>query len=306
LSHTAITLFAYNRPIHTKKTVASLFECKEAASFDLIVFCDGPKDDSSQIQVDAVHTFLNSITGFKSVKIIKSQVNKGLAGSIISGVTKVLNDYESIIVLEDDMIVSPHFLSYMNDGLKKYQNDDRVISIHGYVYPVADELPETFFLKGADCWGWATWRRGWELFNPDGHSLFDKIKRSKLTKQFNFNNSFNYMNMLCDQINGLNDSWAIRWYASAFLANKLTLYPGKSFVHNIGFDSSGTHCHSTSRFDVLLNNSYSGLETINVVESTQAHKSFERYFLSSKKNSSRWLPYFITKAFKKVRKLFKH
>ncbi len=128
-----------------KKTVASLLECKEAASFDFIVFCDGPKDDSSQVQVDAVRTFLNSITGFKSVKIITSQLNKGLASSIISGVTEVLNDYESIIVLEDDMIVSPHFLTYMIDGLEKYQNDDRVISIHGYVYPVKEELPETFF-----------------------------------------------------------------------------------------------------------------------------------------------------------------
>ena len=203
------------------------------------------------------------------------------------------------------MIVSPHFLTYMNDSLERYQNDDRVISIHGYVYPVDQELPETFFLKGANCWGWATWRRGWNLFNPDGQYLFDKIKRNNLSKQFNFNNSFDYMKMLCDQINGLNDSWAIRWYASAFTANKLTLYPGKSFVQNIGFDSSGTHCRSTSRFDVLLNNSYSGLETVNVVESSQAVKSFERYFLSSKTISSRWLPCFVTKALKKVRVLIK-
>ena len=288
------------------KTLSSLLKCKEVSTHDLVVFSDGPKNDYTNKQVESVRSLLNSITGFNSVKIITNPVNKGLASSIISGVTKVLKDYESIIVLEDDMVVSPYFLTYMNDGLEKYQNDDRVISIHGYVYPVDQELPETFFLKGANCWGWATWRRGWNLFNPDGQYLFDKIKRNNLSKQFNFNNSFDYMKMLCDQINGLNDSWAIRWYASAFTANKLTLYPGKSFVHNIGFDSSGTHCRSTtSRFDVLLNNSYSGLETVNVVESSQAVKSFEGYFLSSKTISSRWIPYFISKAFNKVRILFK-
>ena len=182
--------------------MSSILCCKEASTHDIIVFSDGPKR-CQQDTVESVRNYLNSISGFKSVKIITSPVNKGLACSIISGVTKVLKDYASVIVLEDDMVVSPYFLTYMNDGLRKYQNDDRVISIHGYVYPVDEELPETFFLKGADCWGWATWRRGWNLFNPDGQDLFDKIKRSKLEKQFNFNNSYNYVKMLHDQNKGI-------------------------------------------------------------------------------------------------------
>ncbi len=278
MSHTAITLFAYNRPIHTEKTVASLLECKEASSFDFIVFCDGPKDDSSQVQVDAVRTFLNSITGFKSVKIIASQVNKGLAASIISGVTEVLNDYKSIIVLEDDMIVSPHFLTYMIDGLEKYQNDDRVISIHGYVYPVKEELPETFFLRGADCWGWATWRRGWNLFNPDGQFLLDELDRRNLREAFDFNGSFSYSGMLQGQINGINDSWAVRWYASAFLENKLTLYPGRSLVHNIGNDSSGTHCGKTIALDTKLSDRPICITDNTVKESGSAKKAIELFF----------------------------
>ena len=282
MSHTAITLFAYNRPIHTKKTVASLLECKEAASFDFIVFCDGPKDDSSQVQVDAVRAYLNSITGFKSVKIITSQVNKGLASSIISGVTKVLKDYASIIVLEDDMIVSPHFLTYMNDGLEKYQNDDRVISIHGYVYPVDQDLPETFFLKGADCWGWGTWRRGWNLFNPDGQQLLDEIVRRDLSRDFDFNFSSNYCEMLEEQIAGKNDSWAIRWYASAFLADKLTMYPGRSLVHNIGNDGSGTHCGSSTSHDTVLSASPINLKAVEVKHSEIGALAFEEFFSRQK------------------------
>jgi hypothetical protein len=282
LSHTAITLFAYNRPIHTKKTVASLLQCKEAASFDFIVFCDGPKDDSSQVQVDAVRAYLNSITGFKSVKIISSPVNKGLATSVISGVTMVLKHYESIIVLEDDMIVSPHFLTYMNDGLEKYQNNDRVISIHGYVYPVKEELPEAFFLKGADCWGWATWGRGWDLFNPDGQFLLDELMRRNLRKNFDFNGSYGYSSILEAQIKGTNDSWAVRWYASAFLAGKLTLYPGCSLVHNIGNDSSGTHCGTTTALDVELSDTPICLDDIVVEESEAAKKAIENFFRTNR------------------------
>jgi len=167
----------------------------------------------------------------------------------------------------------------MNDGLEKYQNDDRVISIHGYVYPVKEELPETFFLKGADCWGWATWRRGWNLFNPDGQYLLDKIKKSKLEKQFNFNNSFNYVKMLHDQIKGLNDSWAIRWYASAFIANKLTLYPGRSLIQNIGLDDSGTHCGISNKYSVMLSDNFINVKTIDVRESQLAYNLFKQYFL---------------------------
>ena len=107
------------------------------------------------------------------------------------------------------MIVSPHFLSYMNDGLQKYQHEDKVISIHGYVYPTKKDLPQTFFLRGADCWGWATWRRGWDLFNPNGKLLYEELERKKLLQLFNFNGAYQYSKLLLDQINGKNESYII-------------------------------------------------------------------------------------------------
>jgi putative methyltransferase (TIGR04325 family) len=191
-----------------------------------------------------------------------------------------LSRYERIIVLEDDMVTSPYFLSYMNEALDRFANDDRVISAHGYVYPVKQGLPEAFFLRGADCWGWATWRRGWELFNPNGQALLDELKRRNLIKVFNFNGAYGYSQMLESQIKGVNDSWAIRWYATAFLAEKLTLYPGRSLVNNIGNDSSGTHCGTTTALDAELSDRPININGVRVEEDSAAKETIENYFRS--------------------------
>jgi hypothetical protein len=243
-----VALFIYNRLWHTEQTVSALASNLLADQTDLIIFSDGPKGDSNASQVQEVRDYVKTIRGFKSIEIIESDINKGLAKSIISGVCRTLERHEKIVIVEDDMITSPFFLSYMNRALDLYENNAEVISIHGYVYPVSQALPETFFLKGADCWGWATWRRGWELFNPDGEFLLKELKRKKLTKKFDFYGAYPFTRMLKKQISGKNDSWAIRWYASAFLQNKLTLYPGTSLVQNIGNDTSGTHSWDNNRF----------------------------------------------------------
>ncbi|GHT84207.1 hypothetical protein FACS1894137_06970 [Spirochaetia bacterium] len=183
-----------------------------------------------------------------------------------------------MIVLEDDLITSPYFLTYMNDALNLYEQDERVVSIHGYVYPIKQKLPDYFFLRGADCWGWATWKRGWDLFNPDGQFLLNEIKKQKLEKHFNFNNTFNYTGMLQAQIDGKVSSWAIRWYASAFLENKYTLYPGMSFIENIGNDGSGTHRGSTEIFKTKFSDCYKPVPLVNVNDSVIARQSFIHYF----------------------------
>ena len=273
-----VVLFVYNRFVHTRRTVESLLANPLSSNSDLIIFSDGPKSCDNSDDVQKVRDYISTIEGFKSVKIHSSEINKGLAESIIYGVTDVLTEYESVIVLEDDMVVSPHFLSYMNDGLQKYQHEEKVISIHGYVYPVKEDLPQTFFLRGADCWGWATWRRGWNLFNPNGKILYEELKRRKLLRVFNFNGAYQYSKLLLDQIEGKNDSWAVRWYASAFLSNKLTLYPGCSLVHNIGNDRSGTHCRANNHFDTQLSITPFELGNITVEESPEAKKAIECFF----------------------------
>jgi hypothetical protein len=298
-----IVFFVYNRPKHTRQVLHALsgnFLAKESI---LYIYADGAKDNANDEQkqrVKETRELIKSERWCKEVTIIESDRNMGLAASIINGVTDVVNQYGKVIVLEDDLITSPYFFTYMNDALTLYEDDEQVISIHGYVYPVKKKLPDYFFLKGADCWGWATWKRGWDVFNPDGEYLLNEIKRQNLEKEFNFNNSYDYTGMLQDQIDGKVSSWAIRWYASAFLENKYTLYPGKSFVENIGFDGTGTHCGETKRFKNDLISRYIPITLILVENSKKAKKIFAQYFHSmSEKNSVlKFFKYFYRKIFK--------
>lgn len=275
-----IALFVYNRRSHLEKTVSSLLDNRLASSSDLFVFSDAAKDPSLENNIREVRSFLRTIKGFRSITIIERENNLGLANSIISGVSHILEKFDRIIVLEDDMILDPAFLDYMNQGLTLYKNEDRVVSIHGYIYPVKGLLPETFFLRGADCWGWGTWRRGWRIFEPDGKKLLIGLHKENLEREFNFDGSFPYINMLKEQIEGKNDSWAIRWYASAFLKNKFTLYPGHSLVENIGLDGSGKHCGITNSYSVTFARKPIRLEKISIEENISARNKVVHFFKS--------------------------
>jgi hypothetical protein len=246
-----IALFVYKRLWHTQKTVDALKRNQYALESDLFIFSDSYKTVIDKSSVEMVRNFIKGITGFKSVTIIENDINFGLANSIINGVSIIINKFNKIIVVEDDLVTAPYFLKFMNDGLNFYEFNNRVISIHGYVYPYKEELPDQFFTGEADCWGWATWKRGWDLFEVDGSILLKQIHQKKLEKSFNMDGAYDYTDMLAKQVKGKINSWAIRWQASAFLHNKLTLNSGKPLVQNIGnFD--GTHANNTEDLNVIL------------------------------------------------------
>lgn len=299
-----IVLFTYNRLDHLKKAINSLKKNKLSKFSDLIIFSDGARSKKYDYQVQDVRNYIKNIKGFKNIKVYLRDKNYGLSANIISGISKVFKKYDTAIILEDDLILNKYFLNYMNDGLKKYKNKKCVASIHGYVYPIKfkKKFPKYFFLRGADCWGWATWRRGWEKFNANGRELLKKIDKKDLKKEFNFNNSYDYYEMLKKQISGKNDSWAIRWYASAFLENMITLYPSNTFVKNIGIDGSGTHGSGISKvnFDKFSNKKYTNIKKIKIdlKENLIAKKYIEDYFF--KKSDS-----FLRKLMKKFYYLFK-
>jgi len=182
---------------------------------------------------------------------MEAAANKGLASSIIDGVTETVDRSGRVIVLEDDIVVQPNFLAFMNSGLDAYEQKTEVASICAYMYPIdPDGLPPTFFLRGTDCWGWATWKRAWDKFEPDGAKLLKQIDARNLRWEFDMDGSYPYCRMMEDQIAGRNNSWAIRWHASAYLKAMLSCFPGRSLVQNIGLDGSGTHCEATDIFRV--------------------------------------------------------
>ena len=278
-----ICLFVYNRLWHTMQTIEALKNNNLASKSELFIFSDGAKNNEAIPAVSEVRSYIQTITGFKKVKIILRETNLGLANNIISGVSEIVNLYKQVIVLEDDLVTSPFFLKYMNDALDLYKNDERVASIHGYVYPIND-LPETFFVKGADCWGWSTWDRAWADFEPSGRKILQEINEKRLECEIDYNHSIEFMKMLKNQIKGKNDSWAIRWHLSAFLKDKLTLYPGKSFIKNIGCDYSGQHSIETKVFDPLMIEDYLDLSKIQPFENCEAKMKFEEYFRRTRKN----------------------
>jgi hypothetical protein len=164
--------------------------------------------------------------------------------------------------------------------LTVYQSEPDVISIHGYVYPVKEKLPETFFLKGADCWGWGTWKRGWDLFERDGEKLLDQLTRRNLIHRFDFDGAYRYSSMLKKQIAGKVDSWAVRWNASAFLNDKVTLYPGQSLVRNIGGDEFGTHTKSLTAFATAVSSVPVVVKHLPPAEDADARAAFVEFFRS--------------------------
>lgn len=272
-----ILLFTYNRPLHTKRTIEALQKNEWADESDLFIFSDAGKNNTDKRNVQEVREYLASVGNFRSVNIIKRESNYGLANSIIDGVTRIVEHHKKVIVVEDDLLTSPFFLRFMNEALDKYEYEEDVISIHGYCLPI--EYDESvFFLKGADCWGWATWERGWKLFNPDSHQLLQKLKEQKSVNEFDFNGTYDYSGMLKKQAEGKINSWAIRWYASAFVLNRLTLYPGRSLVRNIGGEGSGTHPQDERQYQVELNNHRVELKDIPIVESRYARELIEKHF----------------------------
>ena len=236
-----IALFCYNRLDLLRQTVDALGANKPAVSSNLFIFSDGPKNQDDIAAVNAIREYIRTISGFRSVTIREAETNQGLANSIIAGVTEVVNKYGRIIVLEDDIVTAPYFLQWMNDALNLYENEEKVAGIHAWSPPEQfGKRPETYFIREVGCWGWATWKRGWDLFEKDGEKLLMQFTSDKMIYDFNVYDSYPYYQMLKDQVVGNVDSWAIRWYASVFLNEKLGLQPGKTIVANIGYHS-GTH-----------------------------------------------------------------
>ena len=248
-----IALFVYNRPQHTQRTIKFLQQNELAAESRLYIFSDGAKTSNDDEKVAEVRAIINKTEGFKSVKVIERKENAGLANSVIAGVTQLINDYGQVIVFEDDLVTSPHTLTYFNDALNRYRNEEKVMHIGAYMYPLKSEsLPQSFFYRAATSWGWATWASSWTHFEPNIDTLLNQFDAKKKSA-FSIENSMNFWKQMQEFKNGKNNSWAIRWYASIFLKDGLTLNPAQSLVNNIGHDGTGVHSGINDIYNVIIN-----------------------------------------------------
>ncbi len=287
-----IILFVFNRPDHTLRTLQALKENILSDQSELYIFCDGPGTNATSAQKEKIEEVRNKIRTQKWCKsnhIIESEINKGLSHSIISGVSEIIKQYDRVIVLEDDIVPSPGFLKYMNEALSMYDNNEAVGCIHAWNYNLdsKDYNESTFFLKGADCWGWATWERAWKEFNPNGKELLQTIRQKKLTFEFTRRNTHPFLRMLKDQIKGKNDSWAIRWHASLIIKNMYCLHPTRAIVENIGLDNSGVHCKEMEFNQKPID--FVELNRIPVTESDWFFREYQSFDKKMKLTHGKWL-----------------
>jgi hypothetical protein len=277
-----IALFVYNRPEHTRRTLAYLQKNLLADESRLFIFSDGPKTTADKDKVDEVRALANEVTGFKSVKVITRKENLGLANSIIIGVSQLVSEFGKIIVFEDDLISSPYTLQYFNEGLTKYQHDDAVMHIGAYMYDLDDKtLPDAFFHRIATSWGWATWARAWRDFEPDIDKLMAQFNVEK-KYDFSIGYTMNFWKQMEEFKAGRNNSWAIRWYASIFLKGGLTLNPSRSLVHNIGHDGTGVHSNIENMYGVNISKKPIKDFPVDLKENEQAHNAIKRFLKNRK------------------------
>lgn len=297
-NYAPILLFVYNRPQHVQHTLQALQRNPLATESDLFIYSDAAKDEADKKAVDEVRHIVHAVEGFRSVTVTERTENWGLARSIIHGVTEQVNRAGRVIVLEDDLVVAPYFLTFMNDALEMYKDEPGVGHIQACDFTQDPSLPYTFLIRWTGSWGWATWDRAWKYFNPDGTALLHELERRHLTYTFDFNGKYGYTRMLRRQIEGKNNSWAIRWNASLFLRGILSLNVGRSLVQNNGFDGSGTNCGGGGLYASSLYMERLPVERIAPIEENQAaRQAYVRYY--ARTNS------FWAKAIRRIKRTLK-
>jgi len=247
-NYAPIVLFVYARPDHTRQTLEALALNPEARDSLLYVFCDGPANEATEetrARILQVRSIVREKSWCGEVRIVESEVNLGLAESIVNGVTKVVQKYGRVIVLEDDIALAPCALDYFNRALSMYENEERVFQVSGFMVKIPFRSKPTGFLRMTTSWGWATWSRAWQHYQSDGAELLRKVEARGRT-EFDLDGASFHYEELSRNVSGDLKTWAVKWYASVFLANGLCLYPKKSILRNIGFDGSGENCESDS------------------------------------------------------------
>lgn len=280
-----ILIFTYNRPQHTRRMLQALESADLAKDSDVYIYSDGAKNANSIEVVNKVRAIIAEPWQFNNIKIIERERNLGLAQNVISGVTEVIAKYGKVIVLEDDLQISKVGLRYFNDALDVYEKEEKVMEISGYMYPVkdAEKLPETFFFRVANSWGWATWERAWKKYNPNIDELIADFDKEKI-KRFSIDHTENFWKQVKEYKAGKINSWAIRWYLTLFNNNGLALYPRQSMIQNMGTDGSGTHSDADTMYHVELATQAVTYFPQEIEENKDAYEAI-KYFYKNRKGS---------------------
>jgi hypothetical protein len=237
-----IALFIFNRPAHLRKTIASLSACDGFDASRVVVFADGPRHEKEAPLVAEARSVARQLLGSEAA-YQESAVNKGLAASISSGVRNLTEQHGRVIVVEDDLSLAPHFLTYMNGALDRYAAAQNVFQVSGHSFNPQEfsDRKSAVMLPFTTTWGWATWDRAWRQFDVTASGWEQLAHDGKLRRRFNLDGVYDYASMLEDQMSGRRDSWGIKWYWTVFKAGGISVFPPWTMVRNDGMDGSGSH-----------------------------------------------------------------
>jgi hypothetical protein len=239
---TPVALFTYNRPDHTNRALEALSRCRRTADCDFFFFSDGPKNQAAQVAVEETRIVLRTWAQTLKAEVIERTQNLGLARSIHAGVTDLTRRYGRIVVVEDDLVVSPDFLHFMLESLDRYADEDAVFQVGGFALSPPDRGEfDAFILPVTTTWGWGTWQRAWAHFSWQPEELEATRQDADWRKLFDINGAGAFSSMLDDRLTGKNDSWGILWWYAVSRRRGLVVYPAVNLVWNGGFDGSGIH-----------------------------------------------------------------
>ena len=257
-----IIVFAFNRVDTLQNTIESLKNNKEAKDSELFIFVDGPRLDKKgeKEQVFAVQEYVKTITGFKNINYKFSEINKGLAPSIINGTSEIFKYYSKVIVIEDDLILSQSFLQYMNQMLDLYEKDNRIMQVSGWgckLTKIKDYPYDVYLNKRARSWSWGTWKDRWETVDWEVKDWNDFSTNLKRISQFNKQGS-DLFKMLKGYMTKKNCSWYIRFQYAMHKQKKYSIQPIRSLVINDGFGGNATNCKNYNRYKVDFESIHEG------------------------------------------------
>lgn len=256
-----IAVFVYKRMEHTANLLTSLAGCVHAKETEVFIFSDGPKKETDVADVSAVRNLIHDSKWedlFGKITVIEAPSNKGLANSIISGATQIINEYGKVLVLEDDLIVAPYYITYMNQALNAFENSDNIFAVAGWSYPVKEleNYKKDAWLHYRPCsWGWGTWKDRWDkvVWDPEEAHFMDKLSDRNWLGRLDKAGT-DLAPMLRRQLNGEIDSWAVRWTANQVELGMLAVFPTHPVVFDDGRDGTGTHAHARQGNDAVDNN----------------------------------------------------
>jgi len=235
-----VVLFTYSRPAHLRRTL----DCLRANNIPILyAFADGPKTLEVAERVCEVRQILHGID-WCEVHIVERAQNYGLGRSILTGVTEIFQQHETIIVSEDDLICVPGTYQYLCKALEHYKDTPNVMSVTGWTHPLitpADIIDQPYFDGRAECLIWGTWVRTWQGMQEDAKTLMKRCKAGGIDI-YRYGADLPAM----AEMELKKNIWAVRFLYWHILNRSLCLRPPWSMVEHIGFDNEATNTKNES------------------------------------------------------------